>query len=85
MGRTKEFLQELLLWPIFGSIMTVSGVLAGFLGSYYDEEIVQSLHFALLPGGTFQCAPTMFWLMTLIFAISFGRMGAESQSCANER
>lgn len=78
-----DFFEKMFLWPFFGGITTVFGVIAGFLGAHYEKEIA----FAFLPffieGYVFSQGATIFWLTALAFGACFtGTFWAQARSTA---
>jgi len=64
-------LSRFLLNPWFAGGTTIAGVVAGWLGAHFDEDIAHA-HFPLgWPGNTFSIGATIFWLVTGLFAVCY--------------
>jgi hypothetical protein len=65
-------LESIFLWPFFGGVTTIAGVVAGYLGAHYDPEIaITFLVPVFLNGHAIASGATQFWLATAFFGICF--------------
>lgn len=73
--------ERIFLWPLLGGVTSIAGVLAGYLGSLYVDEVKQALIPWFLPNGSFAAGASLFWLSTVIFGMCFtGTFWAQSRS-----
>ena len=77
--------ERLYLKPYFGVVTTITGVLAGYLGSHYDGGVVESLSTIGVPISSLtpMWGAAIFWAMAALFGLSFGgTIWAQSKSAA---
>lgn len=86
MKNIKNYAERLFLWPLFGGITTIFGVIAGYLGSHYDKEVSSALYpwFWTVEATEkliFSSEATFFWVFVLLFGASFtGTFWAQARS-----
>lgn len=72
LNRYLSWAERVLLFPLVPALSTISGVVAGYTGSHFDKEI----EIAYVPWGWGGWHPawgaSLFWLLTVIFAVTFG-------------
>lgn len=82
--KLKNALEKMFLWPPFGGITTVSGLVAGYLGAHFDKEIASSFFVPwFLDGHIFIAGPTLFWILAILFGTFFtGTFWSQARSSA---
>lgn len=82
MVNLKNWAERLFLWPLFGGITTVAGVLAGYLGSHFDSEIGVAVYpWFWRPGYVFSPGAFSFWVAAWTFGACFtGTFWAQARS-----
>lgn len=72
----KDHAERLFLWPLFGGITTIWGLITGYLGSHYDNEVWSAPYPLFWPVETaekitFSFPATLFAASALLFGVSF--------------
>lgn len=81
MKKLIDYGESLFLWPWFGGITTVFGVIAGYLGSHYDQAVSSAIYPFFWPEALFSARATVFWVSVLLFGASFtGTFWAQARS-----
>lgn len=80
-ARARNLLLRLFSYPLFGGVATVAGVIAGYLGSHYDQQVFSSFYPVFWPHTVFSIEATLFWCFTLTFGMSFtGTFWAQAET-----
>ncbi len=73
--------ERLFLWPLFGGITTIVGVVAGYLGSHFDKEVRAALLPWFWPGIVFSPEASLVWVSVWVFGACFtGTFWAQARS-----
>lgn len=90
MTKLTHYAERLFLWPGFGGITAICGVVAGYLGSLYDREVATALYPWFWPTSgdahiAFSLEATIFWAAVLLFGVGFtGTFWAQSETSRRE-
>lgn len=80
--------ERVFLWPLFGGVTTVVGVIAGLLGAHYDKDVFEATLWIpwRSPANMFAPGPTLFLSFTIAFGYFFsGTLKAQSKSANRAR
>lgn len=76
-----DLAERLFLWPLFGGITTITGVVAGYLGSHFDQEVGAALLPWFWPGSVFSPEASLVWVAVAVFGACFtGTFWAQARS-----
>lgn len=79
----KECFEKIFLWPLFGGVTAIFGVIAGYLGAHYDEEIASTFAPWFFEGRSLSIGASLFWVTLTLFGASFtGTFWAQARSSA---
>lgn len=79
--KLKNLAEHLFLFPFFGGVTTIAGVVAGYLGSHFDKEVVAALHPWFWSGYVFSPEASYVWAAAWVFGACFtGTLWAQARS-----